>query len=90
MKHPAVVFRFRLSGGQSIGPKELRRLWAAACGSEDVSVSRVVSAWGCGDVGYTYSLCGPARVVTSPEIEKRTRESLVAALPKANIVLTRM
>jgi hypothetical protein len=90
MKHPAVLFRFRLSGGQSIGPDELRRLWAIACGSEEVSVSRVVSAWGSGDIGHTYSLCGPARVVASPEIEQRTRDSLTAALPKANIVLTRM
>lgn len=90
MKLPIAVFRFRLSGGQSIGPKELRRLWAAACGSEDVSVSRVVSGQGFGEIGHTYSLCGPSRVASSPQIEERTRESLNAALPKATIVLTRL
>jgi hypothetical protein len=83
------LFRFRLHGGHSIGAIELRRLWASACRSDNVSVSRV-AAPGNGGAGYMYSLCGPPRMPDGPEIEKRLRQSLVTALPKATIALIRL
>jgi len=89
MTTPVALFRFRLSGGQSIGAVELRRLWSAACRSDNVSVSRVAQSSN-GEAGYMYSLCGPPRLPDGSEIEKRLRQSLTTALPKATIVLIRM
>ncbi|MEP6484007.1 MAG: hypothetical protein ABJB01_06125 [Rudaea sp.] len=83
------IFRFRLSVGHSIGRVELKKLWAAACRSDDVSVSRVESASGFGEMGHTYSLQGPARMPDGAEIEQRIRSALNTLRPKATIVLIR-
>ena len=89
MPTPVALYRFRLSGRHSIGAVELRRLWAAACRNDNVTVSRMSNA-GYGDAGHVYSLCGPPRMPDGLEIEKRLRESLIAALPRATIMLIRM
>jgi hypothetical protein len=88
MTTDVALFRFRLRAGQSIGAVELRRLWSAACRSNDVSVRRVADSVN-GTGGYTYSLCGPPRMPVDLETEKRLRQSLATALPKATIVLVR-
>lgn len=89
MPTPVALYRFRLASGHSIGRSELFNLWSAACRSRDVSVTRVDSTSGFGESGHTYSLWGSAQM-RGPEIEKRIRDSLVAALPKATIVLTHL
>ena len=89
MTNPAALFRFRLSGGHSIGRVELLKLWAAACRSREVAVSRVESGAGFGQLGHTYSLFGPARMGDLFDVEHRLRDSLTSALPKATFVLTR-
>lgn len=81
------LHRFRLTAGHSISRTQLFNLWAAACRSRDVSVTRVESGSGFGESGHTYSVWGSAQM-RGPEIEQRLRDSLVAALPKATIVLT--
>lgn len=83
---PIAIFRFRLPAGQSISRANLFNLWSAACQTREVSVTRVDSASGFGESGHTYSLWGPSQL-RCPEIERRLRDSLVAALPKAIIVL---
>ncbi len=83
------IYRFRLGAKHSIGRKELLRLWAAACRSEDVTVTRVESTFGHDETGYIYSLQGPPKVPDSPEIRQRITASLTAALPKASIVIQR-
>ena len=89
MATPVALYRFRLSSGYSIGKSELLNLWSAACRSREVAVTRVESASGFGEKGHTYSLWGSAQM-RGPEIERRIRDSLVAALPKATIVLTHL
>lgn len=86
---PIAIFRFRLPAGQSISRTQLFNLWSAACQTREVSVTRVESASGFGESGHTYSLWGPAQL-RCPEVERRLRDSLVAALPKAIIVLTNL
>ena len=46
MSNHVPLFQFRLSSGQSIGPGMLRRLWATACSTEDVTVSREIRKLG--------------------------------------------
>jgi hypothetical protein len=89
MATPIAIFRFRLASGHSIGRSELFKLWSAACRSPAVSVTRVESPSGFGERGHTYSLWGSAQM-GSPEIERRMRDSLAAALPKATIILTHL
>lgn len=88
MAHHIALFRFRLSGGHSIGPAALRRLWSVACESDEVNVSRVTSNSGFGDIGHTYSLCGPPRILNLAAIETRLRRMLTEKLPSATINLT--
>ena len=83
---PVAIYQFRLTAGHGISRTELFKLWSAACQSRDVSVTRVDSASGFRESGHTYSLWGPAQL-RCPENEKRIRDSLVAALPRAVIVL---
>ena len=83
------IYRFRLGANYSIGRSELLRLWAAACRSDDVSVTRIESTFGHAEKGYIYSLQGPPKVPDSAEIRQRISASLTAALPKASIVIQR-
>lgn len=82
------LFYFRLNHGQSIGPSELRRIWADACGTDQVFVSR--AARGSRDTSYTYSLAGPQRLENIHIVEAHLRQLLAASLPNATIDLTRV
>lgn len=89
MIHPAALFYFRLSGGHSIGRRELLKLWSVACCSSDVDVSRDESRGVSGPTAHTYSLFGPTKNLDVFNVEKRMREALERALPRATIVLNR-
>jgi hypothetical protein len=88
MTHHIALFRFRLSAAQSIGPAALRKLWSAACGSNDVNVCRVTSGLGYGDTGRSYSLWAPPNTANLWAIETRLRELLADTFPSAAINLT--
>ena len=89
MIHPAALFHFRLSGGHGIGRRELLKLWSVACCSSDVAVSRAESRGVLGPTAHTYSLFGPTKNLDVFSVERRMREALEQALPKATIVLNR-
>jgi hypothetical protein len=84
---PSLVYRFRLRPEHSIGRNELVRLWAAACRSDDVSVSRAEAVLGQHEKGYIYSLQAPA-IADSPDTLKRITAALTALLPAAPIVIS--
>ena len=86
MTHHIALFSFRLSEGKSIGPAALRKLWASACHSDDVKVSRVTS--GHDNILHTYSLCASPRTANLQAVEERLRESLAELWPTAAINLT--
>lgn len=88
MAHHITLFRFRLGKGQSIGPSALRKLWVEACGSEDVSVSRVTSNFGTGSEEHTYSLCGSPIIGNLAMVEARMQTLLAKLSPTAAIRLT--
>ncbi len=75
MRH-CTLFQFRLSDSQSIGPAALRKLWARACGSRDVSVQREVRDAGFGKSVPVYLLCGPPQLIQVHAVEDRLREQL--------------
>ena len=87
MSHQIVLFRFRLSDGQSIGPAALQKLWSLACGSNDVKVSRAASGPGYGTESHTYSLCGSPKTANMPNIEAHLRRLLVEKALTATITL---
>lgn len=89
MIHPAALFHFRLSGGHSIGRRELLQMWSGVCRSKDVAVSRVESGSGSGQAAHTYSLFGPAKDLNVHELETRMRDALTVALPRATFMLSR-
>jgi hypothetical protein len=84
---PSLVYWFRLRPEHSIGRNELLRLWAAACRSDNVSVSRSASVLGQQEKGYIYSLQAPA-ISDSADIRQRITAALGAALPTACIVIS--
>jgi hypothetical protein len=72
MKDQVAIFRFTLGNGQSIGPTALEALWARACGSSNVSVSRHAGAFG-GDGRPTYCLYASQSLADLPQVETRLR-----------------
>ncbi|GAB3381652.1 hypothetical protein [Lysobacter fragariae] len=74
MKHQIAIFRFTLGTGQSIGPSELEALWARACQTPNVSVSRMHGARGSDKP--TYSLYAPQQLDNLSQVEQRLRQSL--------------
>jgi hypothetical protein len=81
-----LIFRFRLRPEHSIGREELVRLWAKACRSSRVSVSRAEAVLGHHEKGYIYSLQADA-TADSPDIRERITAALTEALPEAPIVI---
>ncbi len=67
------LFKLRLVNGQSIGPKPLHNLWARACSSDNVSVSRQSARFGANQQT-SYLLQGPANTADLLAIERRLRE----------------
>ena len=88
MANPVALFHFRLDASHGIGRIELLKLWSAACGSNDVAVTRVESGGGYRRT-HTYSLLGPTKNVNIDDAEIRIHDSLATALPKAAFVLRR-
>jgi hypothetical protein len=72
MKDQVAIFRFTLGNGQSIGPTELEALWARACGTSKVSVTRHTGAFG-GDGRPTYCLYASQSLADLPQVETRLR-----------------
>lgn len=66
------LFKLRLVSGQSIGPGPLRNLWARACSSDDVSVSRQATRLGA-NKQTSYLLQGPASTPDLQSVEQRLR-----------------
>lgn len=82
------MFRFRLSNNQTIGPVLLRKLWSAACHSDNVQVSRVPSGAGYGDRGYVYSLWAAPNTPNLHAVEVQLQRLLTETIPAATIQLT--
>lgn len=80
-------FRFRLRHDLSIGPAALKRLWSAACGDENVTVSREPTRTASGDSTYRYCLCGPPHLFDLAHVEARLRTSLQATFPADHVRL---
>lgn len=85
MAHLIPMFKFTLGNGQSIGPAELRKLWARACGTSHVGVSRQPGAFG-GDGRPTYSLLASQHLQDLPQVETRIRRSLEALHLRASMI----
>lgn len=87
---PTIValFHFRLRASDGIGRVELLNLWSAACQSNEVAVTRRESGSGHGKM-HTYSLLGPSKNLNIQEVENRMRDSLIKALPKASLALSK-
>lgn len=89
MKSQAQVpqFRFRLRHDVSIGPAALKRLWAAACGSEDVTVLREATRTANGDSAYRYCLCAPPYLFDVARVEARLLKNLQSTFPADHVRL---
>lgn len=72
MHNHVALFKFNLGSGQSIGPGALRTLWARACESTDISVSRQTYRAGSGTKN-TYLLHASPRLKDLPLVEARLR-----------------
>ena len=77
-QHQIALFTFTLGRAESIGPKALRRLWAIASGSADVSVGRREPQWNGGNRP-VYTLYAPQSLGNLREVELRLRRALEAA-----------
>ena len=85
MAHLIPMFKFTLGNGQSIGPAELRALWARACGTSQVGVSRQPGAFG-GDGRPTYSLLASQHLQDLPQVETRIRRALEEHHLRASLI----
>jgi hypothetical protein len=83
-------FQFRLARGLSIGPVALKRLWSAACGCSDVTVSREQTRPNEDRSGHRYSLWGPPNRFDLATVEARLLTTLEARFPGVRITLFRL
>ncbi len=90
MSHHVPLFRFWLRNGQSIGPSALRRLWASACGTDDVTVTREAREAAFGPETHTYSLCGSPKTANLQNVEGRLRRLLADMALSATIIHTHL
>ena len=77
-QHQIALFTFTLGSAESIGPHALRRLWAIASGTGNVSVGRKESQWGNGNRP-VYTLYAPQGLGDLRDVELRLRRALEAA-----------
>lgn len=84
------IFQFRLRNGRSIGPVELRNLWATASGSEDVAVSREVRSVEGLRPDAVYLLSASPELFDLAGVETRLRRLLQDTLFNAHVELKRM
>ena len=82
-KDQIALFRFTLSRHQSIGPTQLQALWARACETPHVSVSRADST---SPQQPTYSLYASQRLENLPQVERRLRVLLDACNLRASLI----
>ena len=80
MKHQIAIFRFTLGEHQSIGPVQLRALWARACQSPEVSVGRTPGE------RPTYSLYASQQLSDLPLVERRLRGLLDECKLRASLM----
>lgn len=90
MSHHVPLFRFWLRNGQSIGPSALRRLWASACGTDDVTVTREAREAAFGAQTHTYSLCGSPKTANLQNVESRLRRMLSEMALSPTIIHTHL
>jgi hypothetical protein len=80
------LFKFTLGNDQSISPSVLQALWARACQTSKVAVSRHVP----GGLGTAerpiYSLYGPQQIHDLPQVEKRLRQLLDEASLRVSLI----
>ena len=80
------LFKFTLGNDQSISPKALQAMWARACQTSKVAVSRHVPA-GLGTADRPiYSLYGPQKITDLPEVERRLRQLLEEASLRVSLI----
>lgn len=79
-------FKFTLGNDQSISPSALQALWARACQTSQVAVSRHVP----GGLGTSdrpiYSLHGPQQLNDLPLVERRLRQFLEDASLRVSLI----
>ncbi|WP_379654242.1 hypothetical protein [Pseudoxanthomonas sp. UC19_8] len=78
------MFSFTLGGNNSIGPAELRELWARASGVNSVHVGRRLQPYG--DDRPTYTLYGPQNLCGVREVSQRLCALLEARHLNARVV----
>jgi hypothetical protein len=83
------MFHFWMGQGRGIGPTQLKSLWAGACGSKDVSVTRQ-SHTVAGVQFHVYALAAPSSTANVDAIEVRLKQSLDAVARGARVSLTRL
>ncbi len=80
------LFKFTLGNDQSISPTALQALWARACQTPKVAVSRHVPG-GLGAVERPiYSLYGPQQIHDLPQVERRLRQLLEDASLRVSLI----
>ncbi len=80
------LFKFTLGNDQSISPSALQTLWARACQTSKVAVSRHIPG-GLGAVDRPiYSLYGPQQIHDLPQVERRLRQLLEDASLRVSLV----
>lgn len=80
------LFKFTLGTDQSISPTALQALWARACQTSKVAVSRHVPG-GLGAVERPiYSLYGPQQIHDLPLVEQRLRQLLEDASLRVSLI----
>jgi hypothetical protein len=72
MKRSIEFFRFTLGNGQSISPMALRKLWADACQTPNVSVARQGTSFNSGGKA-VYSLYADPGLPNLAQVEQRLR-----------------
>lgn len=85
MKHQMALFTFTLGNNESIGPDALKALWAEACGTSNVSVSRQPPSNPNRDRP-TYTLYAPQTLDNLREVELRLRKKLESSHLTASVV----
>lgn len=80
------LFKFTLGNDQSISPSALQAMWARACQTSKVAVSRHVP----GGLGTSerpiYSLHGPQQLNDLPQVEQRLRKLLEDASLRVSLI----
>ena len=80
------LFKFTLGNDQSISPTALQALWARACQTSKVSVSRHIPGGPSAVDRPIYSLYGPQQINDLPLVEQRLRQFLEDASLRVSLI----